>query len=208
MDAFEALNIKDSEVKALLSILAAIVLLGQAGAVSTSANLRFGQFQRPNEAHKVANLLGVSFQQLNDNVFCNLSTQTSSYHTKYGHSGSSAVSPDPSANGSSPSPIECVEGFCLGLYQEAITMLTNFINRSFKAFSSGSSNFYQIHHQSISNSMLIIDPPGFQFQAEVHNSSKILLSLLLINKYLPSLPSLTFYHITTQKLVQHPMKKK
>lgn len=193
MGAFDVLNVKESEVKAILSLLASIMLLGKAGAVSASTNSRFGQFKLPNEAHKVASLLGVSFQQLNDNIFCNLPTQSSGHHTKYGHSGSNAVSPD-SASGANLTPVECLEGFCLGLYQEAMGMLTNFINRAFRTMSNMTN--YQQYHQSISNSMLIIDPPGFQNQPQNGNSKPVPFSYSdLMCNYLSERLQLLFYQI-------------
>lgn len=197
MSAFEALNFKESEIKAILSIIAAIVLLGQAGAMQTNSNSRNGQFNNPNDAHRAANLLGVSFQQLNDNIFCNVpsnSQNSSNIHTKYGHlsnNGSSKVSPD---TGSQPNltAVECLEGFCLGLYQEVLNLLTNFINRSFK--STTSNNIYQ-QQQSISNSMLLIDPPGFQYQ-ETQTDIKTPASYSdLMCNYLSERLQLMFYQI-------------
>lgn len=198
LSAFEALNIKENESQTILNILASIILLGQAGAIPTTANSRFGQFNRPNEAHKVAGLLGVSFQHLNDSIFCNLPSQSSqSLHTKYGHlsnNGSSRVSPDNNA-GQHLTPVECLEGFCLGLYQELLNMLTNLINRSFKNTSATSA----YHQQSIANTLLVIDPPGFQYQKQKVGDEKRITNPAsysdLMCNYLNERLQLMFYQI-------------
>ncbi len=156
----------------------------------TTANSRYGQFTRPNEAHKAANLLGVSFQQLNDNIFCNVPSACNLSHTKYGHlsnNGSAKVSPTDANSTSSLSPLECLEGFCLGMYQEALNLLTNLINGSFK--NTSNVNFH--HQQSISNSMLIVDPPGFQYQ----NSDTMSTYSDLMCNYLSERLQLLFYQI-------------
>ena len=69
------------------------------------------------------------------------------------------MSPDPNsaAYNTNITPTECLQGFCIGLYQEALNLLANFINRAFKPTQANS-------NQAVANSMLIIDPPGFQYQ--------------------------------------------
>ncbi len=192
LSAFYTLGFKDPETKTLLSILASIYHLGNAGAIPTTANSRHGQFNYPNEAHKAANLIGVSFQQLNDNIFCNLPSVQNQPHTKYGHlsnNGSARVSPTDANSVSNLTPLECLEGFCLGMYQEALNFLTNLINRSFK--NTSTVNFH--HQQSISNSMLIVDPPGFQYQ-QTPATALSTYSDLMCN-YLSERLQLMFYQI-------------
>lgn len=208
LDSFKILNFTNEEVKALFSILAAICHLGRAGSCSVNSVSNhqkiFGQFQSANEAHKAANLLGITFSQLNEHVFSlnthsNLSSTTNSnLRSKYGNlsnNGSSRVSPaDVSSMHHTLSPIECLQGFCIGLYQECLNLITNFINRSFKPAAQLNPNMYY-NNQSISNSMLLIDPPGFHYQSktngEVHASSY---SDLLSN-YLSERLQLMFFQI-------------
>ena len=89
--------------------------------------------------------------------------------SKYGHlsnHGSSRVSPaDPSQNHAAQgSPAECLQGFCMGMYQECLNLLSNFINRCFKPAQNNPHVYY--NNQSVANSMLLIDPPGFHYQAQ------------------------------------------
>jgi myosin XVIII len=205
MDSFKILNFTNEEVKALLSILAAIVHLGRAGACSLNSTSNhqkvFGQFQSANEAHKAANLLGITFSQLNEHVFTlsthsNLSSSTNSnLRSKYGNlsgNGSSRVSPaDASSMHITQSPIECLQGFCIGLYQECLNLISNYINRSFKATHVNPNIYY--NNQSVSNSMLLIDPPGFHYQK---NNSKHLASYSdLLCNYLSERLQLMFFQI-------------
>ena len=161
LDSFKLLNFSDSQIKSVITILAAIIHLSRADATQSQSSLRNGQFLKPNEAHKAASLLGITFQQLNDSVFSLLSISSES-KSKYGHlsnSGSARISPDANAD-LNLDPIECLHGFCIGLYQECLNLLVNFINRAFKPISTVNVFNYQ---QPIANSMLIIDPPGFQY---------------------------------------------
>jgi myosin-18 len=83
LDAFRALCFDENETKAIFAILAAAMHLGRAGATKCaqsaanqqqSQQQRLGQFKSANDAHKAANLLGISFNQLNDCVFSLLSS--------------------------------------------------------------------------------------------------------------------------------------
>jgi len=161
LESFKILSFSESEIKSVISILAAIIHLSKADATQSQSSSRNGQFLNPNEAHKAASLLGITFQQLNDSVFSLLSSSSDS-KSKYGHlsnSGSAKISPDANAD-LNLDPIECLHGFCIGLYQECLNLLVNFINRAFKPTSTSNAFNYQ---QPIANSMLIIDPPGFQY---------------------------------------------
>jgi myosin-18 len=170
IESFKVLNFEEAEIRSIFNILGALIHLGRAGAVklqhhptatAASSSQRIGQFKSANEAHLAANLLGVSFNQLNDYVFTLLNNQQqsgsgSTNRTKYGHlsnHGSSRVSPDSSGFLSANlTPQDCLLGFCIGLYQECLNLIVNCINRSFKPAT----------NQPISNSMLILDPPGFR----------------------------------------------
>ena len=194
LEALDSLDFKESERKTLFSILAAIVHLGRAGAINTTNQNRHGQFEKPDEAHKAANLIGISYQQLNDYVFghagqTNSSTRSTNKYEHLSNNGSSGASPDSSS--SALSPTECLEGFCLGLYQENLNLLVNFINKSFKQTQASHS-----HHQTISNSMLLIDPPGFQYQSfDADREPKHASYADLMCNYLSERLQLMFYQI-------------
>lgn len=156
LESFKLLNFEENEIKSILAILASIVHLGRAGADKSQTGSHRGQFQNVNSAQKAAQLLGLSYNQLNEFIFSFLPTNNSSNpngqnRLKY---TSGRISPADGINTTiSVSPQECLQGFCIGLYQECLNLIVNCINRSFK-------QNYQ--NQAISNSMLIVDPPGFQ----------------------------------------------
>jgi myosin heavy subunit len=207
LDSFKILNFNENETKSILNLLGAIVHLNLAGTCnalsnsstpSTTNNLannyyRVGQFRSPNDAHKAANLLGISYNQLNDAIFTLVNSQTSqgtglgaAPRNKYSHfsnSGSSRVSPEtsPLANLTAD---ECLQGFCMGLYQECLSLLVNCINRAFKQTSN--------QNQGICNSILLIDPPGFQSQSDP--GSPLSYSDLMCN-YINERLQLMFYQI-------------
>ena len=180
LDSFKVLNFSESEIQTILCLLAAIVHLGRAGASQALNPNRVGQFKDSDSAQKAAVLLGLTNSQLSDSVFAiihptNLSSGKSS----------SRVSPDPNAfNMSNLSPIECLQGFCMGLYQECINLIVNLLNRSFKPNQSN-----RAYQQSVSNSMLIVDPPGFQSPSS-HASYPH-----LISNYVSERLQLMFYQI-------------
>lgn len=130
---------------------------------------RMGQFKSPNEAHVAASLLGVSFNQLNDFVFTfnNLSSSTNA-RSKFLGTSSSSGSPaemahsyflhqQTSAHHQQMQPLDCLYGFGLGLYNECISLVTNCLNRAF-------ARPLNAPNQPVANCMLLLDPPGFQYQ--------------------------------------------
>jgi myosin heavy subunit len=203
LDSFKALNFEENEIKSILTILAAIIHLNLAGACKlassnvASANQgsnRAGQFRSPNDAHKAANLLGISYNQLNDAIFSLIQSASGSdlvgngaNKNKYSHlsnNGSSRVSPD-TVSLVNLTPIECVQGFCMGLYQECLNLIVNCINRTFKPLAN--------QNHAICNSMLLIDPPGFRGQSSTHDSP-LEYSDLMCN-YMSERLQLMFYQI-------------
>lgn len=198
LESFKLLNFTDNEIRTVISLIAAIIHLSRADATKnpSPSSGRTGQFLNPNEAHKAANLLGITFQQLNDSVFSilNNSMQSNTNQNKYGHlsnNGSARISPDPNSN-SNLDPVECLQGFCIGLYQECLNLIVNFVNRAFKPLSNSLFNY----QQPISNSMLIIDPPGFQYHPVNSNikTNSASYSDLMCN-YLSERFQLMFYQI-------------
>lgn len=147
IDSFKQLNFSDSEIKAILSILGSILHLGKANATNVQYSNHKGQFLNTNEAQRAANLIGISFNQLNDFVF-GLTNPTGSKQNN-------------------PSPKECLQGFVLGLYQECINLLVNGINRAFKQI-----------YANVSNTLLIIDPPGFQSRSKTSSYADLVINYL------------------------------
>ncbi|RNA32780.1 unconventional myosin-XVIIIa-like, partial [Brachionus plicatilis] len=147
IDSFRCLNFSDGEIKTILSILGAILHLGKANATNAQYSSHKGQFLNINEAQRAANLIGISFNQLNDFIF-GLTNPTGSKQ-------------------SSPSPQECLQGFVLGLYQECINLLVNCVNRAFRQI-----------YPNISNSLLVIDPPGFQSKSKTSSYSDLVINYL------------------------------
>ena len=185
LDSFKTLSFSENELQTVLSLIGAVVHLGRAGAVSNQT--KGAQFRNPDDAQKAASLLGVSLVQLGESIF----TVNTTVNTSTNGKSSSRVSPDPTSS-SQLSPIECLQGFCIGLYQECLNLIVNLINRSFKPVQASGSNrasFYY-HHQSVSNSMLVIDPPGFQSSS---NSSASYADLIC--NYLTERLQLMFYQI-------------
>ena len=203
LESLKTLNFEEQEIKSLFSILLAIIYLGKSDAVKLNGNSgqRLGQFKSANDAHKAASLLGISFNQLNDCVFTFMNLPNTSSNNKYGHlsnHGSSRVSPDPNSSylPNNLTPLECLQGFCLGLYNECVNLIINCINRSFKSnMNSNNQNGY-IYNQSISNSMLIIDPPGFQYQLYENNQSIPCSHSELLCNYLSERLKLMFFQVS------------
>ncbi|CAF0906401.1 unnamed protein product, partial [Brachionus calyciflorus] len=157
LSAFKLLNFNDNEVKSILSILGAILHLGRASATNSQSPNTKGQFLNIPEAQRAANLLGISFNQLNDFIF--------------------SLTNPPGTKQNILTPQECLQGFALGLYQECLNLIVNGINRTFK-----------INFQTVSNSMLLLDPPGFQ------NKTSASYSDLIIN-YLNERLQLLFFQL-------------
>jgi hypothetical protein len=202
MESLKILNFDEQEIKSLFSILLAIVYLGKADAIKLNGNngQRLGQFKSANDAHKAASLLGISFNQLNDCVFTFMNLPNTS-SGKYGHlssHGSSRVSPDPNSSylPNNLTPLECLQGFCLGLYSECVNLIINCINRSFKSNSNSNNQNGYVYNQSISNSMLIIDPPGFQYQLYENNQSIPCSYSELMCNYLSERLKLMFFQVS------------
>ena len=113
--AAAALNISPMEMKALWSVLAAIFHLGSA-AVGKS-NLGRAGFSKPHSAQKASHCLGISTEDLSRAIF---QGSVSSGTLNRRHKNEATAIPD---------GLEALEGFVVGLYSEAFSVLLSLINR-------------------------------------------------------------------------------
>lgn len=138
LNACTVLGISIEESRTLWSVLAAVIHLGAAGAVKAASNSK-AQFKNPSEAQKVASLLGVTVEDLARNIFS----------PKVGGTPQRGLvlrSAEQDAEGA----VEALESMMVGLYTEAVNALVSLINRSLSSTN------------RTSNSILIVDIPGFQ----------------------------------------------
>jgi len=181
LNSFRILNFQEHEIRSILTVLAAIYHLGHAGAIKVQQNAHItcnrGQFQQQSEAYKAASLLGVTFEQLNESVFTLRNGGAKFSNSTRSHTSSHA-SPDQFAGYQhNLTPLECLHGFSIGLYQECLNLLTNCINRSFK-----------FSNQTSICSLLIIDPPGFQSAKNANYAD-------LVSNYVSERLQLLFYQL-------------
>ena len=181
LNAFRVLSFQDNEIKSILTIIGAIYHLGHAGAIKVQQNSHAtynrGQFQHQSAAYKAANLLGITFEQLSESVFT-LRNNGNKYSSAARPHSSSHASPDQyAAYQHNLTPLECLYGFSIGLYQECLNLLTNCINRSFK-----------LANQTSICSLLIVDPAGFQASTNANYSD-------LISNYVSERLQLLFYQL-------------
>eukprot|EP00091_Calanus_sinicus_P008038 TRINITY_DN19539_c0_g1_i1.p1 TRINITY_DN19539_c0_g1~~TRINITY_DN19539_c0_g1_i1.p1 ORF type:complete len:182 (-),score=50.51 TRINITY_DN19539_c0_g1_i1:99-644(-) len=134
--AAEALDISHMEMKALWSVLSAIFHLGCA-AVGKSSLGRAG-FAKPNYAQKAAHCLGISTEDLSRAIF---QGSVSSGTLNRRHKNEATAIPD---------GLEALEGFVVGLYSEAFSVLLSLINRAIAS---------PAHTAA---SIIVVDTPGFQ----------------------------------------------
>lgn len=161
--ALQMLEISEEEAKGIWCILAAICHLGCAG-ISVGADNK-PLFTNPAAVQRAAAILGTTQQDISEIIFAppivnqftirmrrsSLSKSTSSLST----SSSTDNTPEKQAKATIVQYIEALEGFAMGLYQEAFAALLRFINRSLQ------SNVRSV------TSMHVLDPPGFQNPASV-----------------------------------------
>ncbi|XP_074642928.1 unconventional myosin-XVIIIa-like isoform X2 [Tubulanus polymorphus] len=147
--ALNTIESTDEEARAIFAVLAGIYHLGVAGA-NMGANNK-PQFANPNGAQKAAFVLGLDVEELGRNVFTpNLTPGTVRGPRRAPNSLSPNASKDQSSQDLDMTPIEYLEGFVVGLYQEMFNALLNIINRSLAS------------NVRIVNSITIADGPGFQ----------------------------------------------
>ncbi|BFZ18652.1 hypothetical protein BsWGS_21691 [Bradybaena similaris] len=147
LQAFEIVGITSDEVKAIVSVLAAIYHLGNAGAVKGNANKP--QFGKPGAAQKAAALLGTTVEELIKCIFASGGTSTLNRSASLRVSGA-MDRPAYLPCDSQSTPQESLDAFVIGLYADVFSAVISLINRSL------SSNVRTI------SSVTIVDSPGFQ----------------------------------------------
>ena len=117
--AAKTLDFTPTESHTLWAVLAAIYHLGAASV--TRAQLGRTTFAKPAAASRAAHCLGTTVEDLTRSVFAGSSTSQSTLNRKLRSSNAGIASDGASA--SLPDGIESLEGFVVGLYQEAFNAL-------------------------------------------------------------------------------------
>ncbi|XP_066966280.1 unconventional myosin-XVIIIa-like isoform X4 [Macrobrachium rosenbergii] len=170
--ALDVLGVSPDEQHAIWSVLAAIYHLGTAGAVKASTN-KF-QFNKPGSAQRAATLLGTSVEELARSIFYANPTTPSTrasfsalfetfddimYMIRHaGGDGDRTASPTERPT-ERPEGLEALEGMATGLYSEAFNAIVALINRCISTSA------------HTSNSILVVDAPGFQNPASCGRTS-------------------------------------
>ncbi|KAH9524269.1 Unconventional myosin-XVIIIa [Bulinus truncatus] len=148
--SFDNLSFSADEVKAILSVLAAIYHLGNSGATKGPNNKP--QFSKPAASQKAATLLGTTVEELSKSIFTTGGSSTLNRSASLRVSGA-MDRPAYLPSDSSSTPQECLEAFVVGLYSDVFNAVVSLINRSL------ASNVRSI------NSITVVDSPGFQIPA-------------------------------------------
>ncbi|XP_066966279.1 unconventional myosin-XVIIIa-like isoform X3 [Macrobrachium rosenbergii] len=148
--ALDVLGVSPDEQHAIWSVLAAIYHLGTAGAVKASTN-KF-QFNKPGSAQRAATLLGTSVEELARSIFYANPTTPST------RASFRTASPTERPT-ERPEGLEALEGMATGLYSEAFNAIVALINRCISTSA------------HTSNSILVVDAPGFQNPASCGRTS-------------------------------------
>nr|XP_045601372.1 unconventional myosin-XVIIIa-like isoform X14 [Procambarus clarkii] len=149
--ALDVLGVSPDEQNAIWSVLAAIYHLGTAGAVRAATGNKF-QFSKPGSAQRAANLLGTSVEELARSIFYATPTTPSS------RASFRTASPTERPT-ERPEGLEALEGMTTGLYSEAFNAIVALINRCISTSA------------HTSNSILVVDAPGFQNPASCGRTS-------------------------------------
>ncbi|XP_064118350.1 unconventional myosin-XVIIIa-like isoform X2 [Macrobrachium nipponense] len=149
--ALDVLGVSSDEQHAIWSVLAAIYHLGTAGAVKASTNNKF-QFNKPGSAQRAATLLGTSVEELARSIFYANPTTPST------RASFRTASPT-ERPAERPEGLEALEGMAAGLYSEAFNAIVALINRCISTSA------------HTSNSILVVDAPGFQNPASCGRTS-------------------------------------
>ncbi|XP_050714034.1 unconventional myosin-XVIIIa-like isoform X11 [Eriocheir sinensis] len=149
--ALDVLSVSPEEQSAIWSVLAAIYHLGTAGATRAAAGNKF-QFSKPGSAQRAANLLGTSVEEMARSIFYSTPTTPSS------RASFRTTSPTERPT-ERPEGLEALEGMATGLYSEAFNAIVALINRCISTSA------------HTSNSILVVDAPGFQNPASCGRTS-------------------------------------
>lgn len=149
--ALDVLGVSPDEQHAIWSVLAAIYHLGTAGAVRAATGNKF-QFSKPGSAQRAATLLGTSVEELARSIFYS-TPSTPSTRASF-RTASPTERP-----AERPEGLEALEGMAAGLYSEAFNAIVALINRCISTSA------------HTSNSILVVDAPGFQNPASCGRTS-------------------------------------
>ncbi|XP_071540833.1 unconventional myosin-XVIIIa-like [Panulirus ornatus] len=149
--ALDVLGVSPDEQNAIWSVLAAIYHLGTAGAVRTATGNKF-QFSKPGSAQRAATLLGTSVEELARSIFYATPTTPST------RASFRTASPTERPT-ERPEGLEALEGMATGLYSEAFNAIVALINRCISTSA------------HTSNSIMVVDAPGFQNPASCGRTS-------------------------------------
>ena len=171
MSSSKVLGIHPNEMLSLCSVLAAIYHLGVASV--TRNNMGKTQFARPQAAQRAAGCLGTTVEELTRTMFQSASS-TTSLNRKKGDKETNSDGAD------------SLEGFVVGLYQEAFNAVVYLINRSITTTNNANA------------SIMVLDMPGFQnpstcgrmgssFEDLCHNYAQERLQLLFHDRTITTL---------------------
>lgn len=149
--ALDVLGVSPEEQNAIWSVLAAIYHLGTAGATRAATGNKF-QFSKPGSSQRAATLLGTSVEELARSIFYSTPTTPSS------RASFRTTSPTERPT-ERPEGLEALEGMATGLYSEAFNAIVALINRCISTSA------------HTSNSILVVDAPGFQNPASCGRTS-------------------------------------
>ena len=156
----KVLGIHPNEALSLWSVLAAIYHLGVASVSRSSSGKP--QFGRPQAAQRAALCLGTTVEELTRLLFSDTGRRSVSSLSTLNQQGSgSSLAARKSKQSDPDGGLEALEGFVVGLYQEAFNAVLYLVNRSITTTNNANT------------SILILDTPGFQNAATViSNGSK------------------------------------
>ncbi|XP_070001522.1 unconventional myosin-XVIIIa isoform X13 [Penaeus vannamei] len=173
--ALDVLGVSPDEQHAIWSVLAAIYHLGTAGAVRAATGNKF-QFSKPGSAQRAATLLGTSVEELARSIFYSTPSTPSTRASfsvlsetfdeiidmiqQAGDGDRYSVTASPTERPAErPEGLEALEGMAAGLYSEAFNAIVALINRCISTSA------------HTSNSILVVDAPGFQNPASCGRTS-------------------------------------
>jgi len=169
----DSLNIKPIEMKALWAVLAAIFHLGCAGV--GKSNLGRAGFAKPNFAQKAAHCLGITTEDLSRAIF---QGSVSSGTLNRRHKNEATAIPD---------GLEAMEGFVVGLYSEAFSVLLSLINRAIASSAHTAASIIVVDTPGFQNPATCGRPAGATFEELCHNYGQERLQLMFHDKTITAL---------------------
>jgi myosin heavy subunit len=179
LQSFEQLNFTKDEIQTIQTLLAVVYHLG------TTSNQT-----RQSGMCIAASLLGVTYDQLYECIYTQHASSKNTFEfndykdndecTSGGSGSMYSSNTNLHSSSSATTSTECLKGFCIYLYHECLSLISNCINRAF-----------QNTNQMTTTSLLLIDPPGFQMNADSNNGTYF----DLINNYLCERFQLMYYQL-------------